>query len=233
MKKRTKLICTALAVFFAFSAVAASAQAADQWYVGPKGGPFVTIPVGNNVPIKGTSGVSTLAVPALGFTIECKKDVITGSIQNANTAGVVEAHVTAIVHFKECQIKGVSTAVCQVKSPGSVAGEITTKSLTGKVNTTTGKNKAHAVFSPSEGTAFTEIEILGEECAFLQAEAVKVTGAVEGSVSPEGEKEAQQAVITFPSPALGGSTLKYGASTATFVSTETSELESGEWVVLK
>lgn len=59
---------------------------------------------------------------------------------------------------------------------------------------------------------------------------MQVTGAVEGSVSPEGNVVAQKAVLTFPSPALSGSTLKYGASTATFVSTETGELRSMEWM---
>lgn len=238
MRKRTKIICMALAAFVAFSALAASAQAADQWYTSTtKEGTFTTVPVGTNLALSGTSGVSTLAVPALGFTIECKKDSFSGSIQNVITVkeGPVEGHITAAVTFEECQIKGVSTAVCQVKSAGNPKGsaKISTVNLTGKINTSTGANKGHALFAPASGTVFTEIEILGEECAFLQAEPVKVTGAVEGAVSPEGNVAAQKAVLTFPSPALSGSTLKYGASTATFVSTETGELTSKEWVMLK
>lgn len=234
MKTRTKRICMALAAFFAFSAIAASAQAADQWYTSTTQlGTFTTIPVGTSKPISGTSGVSTFAVPALGITTECKKDSFTGSIQNVATPTTVEAHITTKLTFEECQIKGVSTSVCQVRSVGNPNGKVTTVELTGQINTSTGANKPHVLFAPKTGSVIYEKEILGEECPFFEVAPVKTTGALEGSLSPEGNVAAQKAVLTFPSPALSGSTLKYGANAATFVSTETAELTSKEWIMLK
>jgi hypothetical protein len=231
MKTPTRIICMAMAAFFAF---AASAQAADQWYTSTTQlGTFTTIPVGTSKAISGTSGVSTFAVPALGFTTECKKDSFTGSIQNVATPVTVEAHITTKLTFEECQIKGVSTSVCQVRSVGNPNGKVTTVELTGKINTSTGANKPHVLFSPKSGSVIYEKEILGEECAFLQASPVKTTGALEGSLSPQGNVATQKAVLPFPSPALSGSTLNYGGNSATFVGTETAELESKEWVNLK
>lgn len=62
------------------------------------GSTFTTSPVGTDVSFSGISGVSTLALPALGFTIESKDDKWTGSIQSVATWTVVEADstVTAI-----------------------------------------------------------------------------------------------------------------------------------------
>jgi hypothetical protein len=229
MRKRTKIICMALAAFFAFSALAASAQGADQWYKSTTQNGTFTVLGGANA-IKGGSGASTLAVTALGFTIECKKSELTGSpvINNLSAAAVIKGTVT----FTECQIKGVSTAVCQVKSVGKPNGTIATTALTGLTNTTTGANKGHVQFSPDSGI-FTEIEILGGECAFLQTTPQKVEKAVEGVLSPAGNVAAQKATLEFPSTALAGSTITYGGNPAKFVSTQTAELVSGEWVMLK
>ncbi len=235
MKKRTKIICMALAAFFAFSALAASAQAADQWYTSAtETGTFTTLPVGSNVTISGTSGISTLAVPKAGFTIECKEDTFTATIQNATTP--VEAHITVAAGglvFKKCQLKGTSTEVCQVRSAGKPNGEISVNNeLTGKTNTTTGANLAHAIFTPTNAEEkFVEIEILGEECSVKQAGAIKVTGKVEGVLSPKGEVASQTATLEFPATALSGSTIKYGTNPATFVSTESAKT-SGTWIKL-
>ncbi len=235
MKTQAKIISTAIAAFVAFSAVAASAGAADQWYTSTtETGTFTTLPAGFQKAIVGTSGVSTLEVPKLGFTIECKKDQLNGFPNISNMFGT-EAVIEGAVLFTECQIKGTSTAVCQVRSKGRVNGQIQTNALTGVTNTSTGANKGHMLFAASPGAAapFAEVEILGEECAFLQARPQTVFGSVEGVLSPAGNTAARKLVLEFPSTSLPGTSIIYGGNPAKFKSTETAELISGEWIVLK
>ncbi len=236
MKTRTKLFCIAMAALIVAGARTAAAPAADQWYTSTtQTGTFTTVPVATNVPISGISGKSLLKVPAAGFTIECAADSFAGTLQNATTP--VEAHITVAsgMKFTGCQLEGASPMVCDVHSKGQASGSriITLAAeLKGHSNTITGAKKAHALFTPVAGGFFTEVEILGGECSVEQAAPAKVTGAVEGSVSPEGEVASQTETFTFPSTALGGSTLKYGVDPATFVSTETATVTSGQWVKL-
>jgi hypothetical protein len=226
MKKRTKIIGLALAALFAFSAFAAASAQAHEWWVNGK-----TLPVGTDKTMTGTGGVSTLSVPKLALTLQSKKAKVTGAITNVETTkGVVEAHVTAQVHFEEVTVKG-AEAVCTVKSPGSANGEVTTNILTGKPTTTTGTKVAHVLFSPKETsggvatTKFTEIEILGEECSAATIGAVAITGSVEGKVSPEVGVESTEATSEFPSTPLSGSSLLFGNNPATYAGTQTTMLE--------
>lgn len=235
MKIWAKITFTALAAVFVFSAVATSAQASDQWYTSTtETGTFTTLPAGTHKTIIGTSGVSTLEIPALGFTIECKKDQLNGFPNIFNKFGT-EAAIEGAVLFTECQIKGASPAVCQVRSKGRANGQIQTNALTGVTNTNTGANKGHMLFTASPGAAapFAEIEILGEECAFLQSKPALVFGSLEGVLSPAGNTAARKLVLEFPSTALPGTSIIYGGNPAKFKSTETAELVSGEWIVLK
>jgi hypothetical protein len=224
MSKRNKVIGVALVALFAFSAIAASAQAADQWFVNG-----TTLPTTQTRAVKGKSGVSRLTTPGLGLSIVCNKDVITNAkITNVSTSGVVEAHIQAQVHFTECVVKthpGLAATTCVVHSAGAEGGTITTNLLTGKFNTSTGAHHAHVLLAPSSGTAFVEIEIEG--CAFETGEPLPVTGNVEGSITNPAEANVEQheTTVSFPETALSGSTLKLGAFASTYSGTEELELE--------
>ncbi len=234
MKNRTKIICMGLAAFIAPSALAASAEAADEWYTNTtETGTFTALALVSNVAVTGTSGISTLAVPKAGSRIECKDDTWTGTIQNASTGGVVEAHITVTATMSTgCQLKGTSTEICQVRSKGQTTGTITTNALTGKTNTGTGVNIAHVLLAPAPGTVITEIEILGAECSVRQLSPVQTTGTLEGALTPGGEVASQTPTFDFPATALSGTTLKYGSNPATLVSTESAKT-SGTWIKLQ
>lgn len=239
MKKRTKIIGLAIAAICAFSAIAATAQAADQWYTGTTS-PLTTLAVGSSKPVVGKSGTSRLTVPSLGLSVVCTADSFKGTITNVSTGGVVEAHigVPAGVKFTGCSIKthpAGGATVCTVKSTGQAAGTIVTAALTGKFNTTTGAGKAHVQLSPATGTTFTTIEI-GGGCAFETGESTPVAGSVEGTqTSPAlATEESHSTVYSFPETALSGSSLKLGTAAATFISTEEVELETaGEKAQIK
>lgn len=232
------MIGLAVAAICAFSAFAAAAQAADQWYTGTTE-PLTTIPVTSSKPVTGKTFAATLTVPGFGTSIQCSGS-FTGTIQNVSTAGVVEAHITipSGVTFTGCVVKthpALGGTTCTVKSPGQASGTIKTVGLTGKFNTSTGEEKAHVLLAPATGTTFTEIEI-GGGCALETPEATPVTGAAEGAVtSPvKASTASHELTVTFPTTALSGSTLKLGAFVSTFSGVEVVELSTaGEKAQLK
>jgi hypothetical protein len=235
MKKRTKIIGLAIAAFCAFSAYAATAQAADQWFVGTKA-PLTTLAVGQSRAVKGKSGASRLTVPGLGVSIQATADSFTGKITNVATPTTVEAHIgiTSGVKFTGAVVKthpGLAATTCTVNSVGQPAGTILTTPLTGKFLTNTEKapKTAHVLLKPATGTVFTEIEINGASCAFNTGGVpLEVTGNVEGAViSPmEANTPSHSTTVEFPETALVGSTLKLGAFSSQYIGNEEVELET-------
>lgn len=92
MSKRIQITGLAVAALCALGALAATAQAADQWYTGNPTA-STTLAVGSIKAIKGKSGVTTLKLPGFGINTVCSADSFSGKLTNVSTAGVIEAHV--------------------------------------------------------------------------------------------------------------------------------------------
>ena len=224
MRKRTKVIGLALAALFAFSAFAAASAQGETWSVN-NGGSFETLSGETNV--KGTGGTSILWVGENRF-IDCTSSHTTGKLKNE--PGAKASHVKVV--FTECMLFEQSTEVCEIDghtaSGTSPAGTIETEELKGEVVTNTGNSTAHIKLEPENANnLFVSIGISGEECALASPELKEVKGAVEGTLSPNVGEPTSSGTVTFPHPALSGSSLTYGESAAEFQGATAIEMEGG------
>lgn len=189
-----KVFSLALVAVLALSAFAASlAQAASpEWYV--NGSKLVGTETETS-----SGGPFTLAVPARGLNIECKKETNTGSITAPRSD-------KATISFTECILVGAPTCTVSVAS---------TKAATELV--LVGGN-VYDNFKPETGTTFTTITIAGSGCA--AAGIYPVTGETCGKASALGvELVSQPLVFSAANSTACGKELKFGGTKATLSGT--------------
>ena len=94
---------------------------------------------------------STLAVPSLKLTIECKAASATGIIEQPEPLVKSPLLMKLVISFSECVVTGEHAAECKVEEQ-----PIKTKALDGEVLES---EPNHVVFTPESGKIFTEITI--------------------------------------------------------------------------
>jgi hypothetical protein len=223
---RIRLAFLSLFAIFAMSAAASASASADACPHAPEGDNSLCIEKVEALPgtypftDKLTSATAVLTI-AGGPTISCKKGTSTGEFEvppDSVPSGEPSASDVRL-EFTECKVTN-AEATCEVTEPIVVEGG-TGDNLDGVINAA----RTAITFAPSEGTLFTTIKLkskTGKTCGLVGSYEVK--GSQECKL-PGDETEATTHTVEC---LAGGSTLTAAGKAATFVATESVELNSGK-----
>jgi hypothetical protein len=213
------MVLTVVAALTA-AAFASAAQAAPRWKVG---GAFLAS--GASKTFTATSGQVSLGISSAGISFQCSSGSMTGKIEGTS-AGVKGKESGVIWTLTGCQLKGTSTAICQVHTEGKPAGTIGFDLLKGTLGTYGGAPTI--LYTPEVSTELTRaVQIEGAECSW-DGFSVRTTGQLEAKISKGMNVEALSVPVEFPATALPGSTWSWAGNPGTIVESLSMALSSGE-----